>query len=390
MHNYQDRLFFVRPENADAFPGHFSLIQKLLYSPKAMKRIRQLIKGKPAVLVPGYPSNDDIKLAHELSVPIFSGDPQLSLVNSTKSAAKRIFQSASIPTPVGSFEIYDEVEFINTLTILIANNRTVATWLFKIDDEFMGRGIAYLNMDTLPGVVAIISSGSFDSDEVQVKQIRQILQSSIASKIRFVLPSLYHSYAEYMSIFTKRGGIIEAVPSNMRRRQISSPTLSLFVSPVGEISLLATFDKISGQQYLNIGYQFPSKSLSEQKELQLISQQVGNCLYQKGVFGYVSVDLILCKSGYQEGFPGEQGDAAKFFEYYGIGIDCYLNNLQSSFFYFNYLVGGKFNQQTGVYLAPIPEQVANNKSQINQPRYYFYCPFIYHEGLTSITMKNFF
>lgn len=31
-----------------------------------MKRIRYIIKGKPAYIVPGYPSNDDIKLSNAL------------------------------------------------------------------------------------------------------------------------------------------------------------------------------------------------------------------------------------------------------------------------------------------------------------------------------------
>ena len=40
-------------------------------------------------------------------------------------------------------------EFINTLAILIVNNLSVETWLLKIDDENMGRGIAYFNVNSL-------------------------------------------------------------------------------------------------------------------------------------------------------------------------------------------------------------------------------------------------
>ena len=41
----------------------------------------------------------------------------------------------------------DEQEFLLSLAKLIANNLYVHTWLFKIDDEFNGRGHAYLNID---------------------------------------------------------------------------------------------------------------------------------------------------------------------------------------------------------------------------------------------------
>ena len=36
-----------------------------------------------------------------------------------------------------------------SLAKLIATNLYVHTWVFKIDDEFNGRGHAYLNIDTV-------------------------------------------------------------------------------------------------------------------------------------------------------------------------------------------------------------------------------------------------
>jgi hypothetical protein len=40
-----------------------------------MKRIKQLIKNKQALIIPGYPSNDDVLLSSSLNVPLYSGDP---------------------------------------------------------------------------------------------------------------------------------------------------------------------------------------------------------------------------------------------------------------------------------------------------------------------------
>jgi hypothetical protein len=56
------------PEMNDTFPSHFSLSQILLYSPRIMKRIKRLIKNKNAYIIPGIPSNDDIKLSNTLNV----------------------------------------------------------------------------------------------------------------------------------------------------------------------------------------------------------------------------------------------------------------------------------------------------------------------------------
>lgn len=46
IENAGSRLHMIVPENAYKFPSHYSLTQALLYSPKAMKRIKTLIKGK--------------------------------------------------------------------------------------------------------------------------------------------------------------------------------------------------------------------------------------------------------------------------------------------------------------------------------------------------------
>lgn len=47
----------------------------LLYSPRVMKRIRSMIKGKQAYIVPGVVSGDDIKLSIRFDIPMLSGEP---------------------------------------------------------------------------------------------------------------------------------------------------------------------------------------------------------------------------------------------------------------------------------------------------------------------------
>ncbi len=41
-------------------------------------------------------------------------------------------------------EMYDYGEFLNTFSVLILKNPEIQTWILKIDDEFGGRGIAYI------------------------------------------------------------------------------------------------------------------------------------------------------------------------------------------------------------------------------------------------------
>ncbi len=70
-----DRVQFLVPENIEKFPNHFSLAQVLMYSPKIFKRMKSMIKGKHAYIVPGVVGSDDIKLSIKLKVPILSGEP---------------------------------------------------------------------------------------------------------------------------------------------------------------------------------------------------------------------------------------------------------------------------------------------------------------------------
>ena len=76
MEGAPQRVNFVVPENIERFPNHFSLTQILLYSPKTLQRIKSMIKGKQAYIVPGCISTDDIKLSIRLAIPILSGEPQ--------------------------------------------------------------------------------------------------------------------------------------------------------------------------------------------------------------------------------------------------------------------------------------------------------------------------
>ena len=44
--NSNSRVTMIVPDNIQKFPHHFSLAQVLTYSPKTVKRIKNLIKGK--------------------------------------------------------------------------------------------------------------------------------------------------------------------------------------------------------------------------------------------------------------------------------------------------------------------------------------------------------
>lgn len=77
MRNAAERVKFVCPENHHRFPAHFSLALKLYYSPKAMRRILQLIRGREAYIVPGHVGPEDLLLAVCMNLPLMGPEPEV-------------------------------------------------------------------------------------------------------------------------------------------------------------------------------------------------------------------------------------------------------------------------------------------------------------------------
>ena len=105
IENPESRFTIVIPENYVKFPRHFSLTQAILYSPKALGSIKQLIDGKQSYIVPGRMGKYDLKLSQKLAIPILSGDPFITGKFSTKFGARAVLEEARIPTPIGVREI---------------------------------------------------------------------------------------------------------------------------------------------------------------------------------------------------------------------------------------------------------------------------------------------
>lgn len=73
------RFTVIVPEATSKFPTHcMSLAQHLKYSHRAMSRIKQLIKGKEALLIPGFVCLETLAVADELDIPVYGTEPEVT------------------------------------------------------------------------------------------------------------------------------------------------------------------------------------------------------------------------------------------------------------------------------------------------------------------------
>jgi hypothetical protein len=83
-----------------------------------------------------------------------------------------------------------------------------------------------------------------------------------------------------------------------------------------------------------------------------ICESVGTVLYEKGAFGYVSVDLIS--------FPNVENPSAHPF-FWAVDITLELTDNASICYFFDMLMEGTLDQQTGEYVVTSEREIEDHQ-----------------------------
>lgn len=94
-----------------------------------------------------------------------------------------MFQLADVPVPIGAHDIYSSTEFIQQLTKLIAHNLYINTWIFKIDDEFNGRGHASLNVESVKTIMELRKK-KVEMTESIVRKLEEVMRKVLPKKVK--------------------------------------------------------------------------------------------------------------------------------------------------------------------------------------------------------------
>ncbi|KAL4227848.1 hypothetical protein ACF0H5_013286 [Mactra antiquata] len=347
-----ERYKIIVPEAIKSFPTHRMCLSTLLkYSPDTLQRIKNLIKGREAYMMTNIPHVDDLDIANFLDVPIFAPEPEVAHLYSTKSGCQRIFASAEVETPPGDHDVYTLGLLHECLAQLVTENLMVKRWLFKLDDEFDGRGIAYCDVtEHLKCFQWALKEEKRYGDKWSKKWAQEPVFTKILSEIEDVLKShafpihtkAYPTWEKFLQTFLGQGGIIEACPPS---DSITTLTVDMLIEPNGATSIVCCGDQIHAESPFSCwGVSVPQSSV-EPHVLNKACYSIADACKKRGIMGYFAVDFVT----FIHPTTMEQ-------KLWALDISLQYSDSLSMFHLMSFVSNGTFNSNTHVFDVPLPKQ----------------------------------
>ena len=376
----KERFHVLVPDQVNVYPPHFSISQLLLLSSGTLTELKKLIQDKEAYIVPGNGGKIEVELSMFLEIPILMGDLFQTETIFTKSGAKLIFEANEINVPVSAWDIKTEFEFFASLAHLIITYPEYETWIFKMDNESNGRGIAYIQLDRIQQYLDLKKEYfRYDDKKKYEVLVGECLQKNISKKVKIIANLLYKSWEDYLQEFISNRGVIEACPTTNPSNIIGSPSIPILIEPDGSIEHLPTYDKINIFSFRNIGAISPQRSFPSANDsevnLDLIADKIGKYLYEHDIIGYVTIELISYRN-------------ANSIRYLAIDLKFGLNDLISSIRFCHFLYAHAMDRlQPDLGNISLNQErslsmIQNNKCDI------FTFPFFAHTKISEIKIGD--
>jgi IQ domain-containing protein H len=336
-------------------------------------------------LVPGEPSTGDLLLANYLRVPVLGSAPTLASLTTKAAFLNTLMDSCSIPRPPSSTLIFKPTDVAPQLGRLIAENKHVERWVFKIDGESCGRGIAYFDVvgcEPLSKVIRLASSGNrqnFQNDhELQTllnmdeeglnEEILRLVARLLPKKLVIVKEFVYKDYYQFIEEISRKGGIIEAAPSSLRK-DLNTIGILFQLEPDGEVEIQTTYEKLSSSPFCPSGFRFPQKVLPN-LNVRSIVESLASELYKKGHYGFYSIELLVFTDPFTKPSPGMHAS----------------DQIQPGLFWAN-SVACKFSEAHAAYVL---SSVLTGRHEANLDKHITVLPHLSTDNLPTCNFKSFF
>jgi hypothetical protein len=240
------------------------LSRKLLARPGALRRIRALI-GEPEVglILPFCITEDEVKLAEELQLPIYGSDPKLLWLGS-KTGSRRVFAEDGVQHPTG-LDVRGSDDLAAALDELRAASPEARAAVLKLDQGVSGLGNALVDLDAATRDLR----GALELEDEQI------------------------DVDQFLGLLDEQGGIIE---ERIEGERFRSPSVQLRLSPAGQVDIMSTHDQVLGgansQTYF--GCHFPA-DLAYAAGIAGEGLKVGRRLAREGVIGRAAVDFAAVR-----------------------------------------------------------------------------------------------
>jgi len=282
---------------------------KLLDRPDLIERLRELIGDRPAIIEPWNVTDDEVAIALALDRPVYGTPPGLWPLG-FKSAGRRIFREAGVPTPEGCENVRDCADVADAIAAIRRARPQLNSVVVKQDNSGAGDGNFVVPLQ---------------------RDHRRIPLAELRDHCLDAAPDWFaHDLAE--------GGVVEELVVGST---VTSPSAQLNITPDGAVQMLSTHEQVlggaNGQAY--VGCSFPAAP-AYAAELARYARAIGERLAAAGAIGRVGVDFVAVRR-------------RRRWVVYAIEVNLRRGGTTHPFLALRELVPGRYDEPAGCWFADL-------------------------------------
>ncbi|MBQ7501284.1 carboxylate-amine ligase [bacterium] len=306
------------------------LTLKILERPSVIERIKAKIVNPALSYIEAYYNTElERELAAHLGIPLFGPSDDLNIL-ATKSGTRGIFAKLGIAHPKGCGSLYSLEDIAQALIKLRSECPNLRKVVLKLNEGFSGIGSIVLDLALFAGF----------KEAADIAGALEELPRQVCGDVSWPL---------FCRIMKEQGGVLEAFIDTQVK---TSPTMQVFINPMGEITIDSTHEQIlGGSSALEfIGCSLPAKACYV-GALHRMGMVIAEELAKHGAVGPVSIDFLAVPKnapgigGLIEGDCGYEGDWAVC----AIEINLRRGGTTHPLHTTMFLTGGRYEPKTGTF-----------------------------------------